>query len=50
MQQFAMDGTSTAPCITVVAAPSLATLGAFDAAHPPSHKSSEFWNDDTLTP
>ena len=47
-QQFAPDGVSTEPYITIVAAPSLATLGILDAAHPPGLVYSEFWDEEVL--
>jgi hypothetical protein len=49
-QQFAPDGTMTEPYITVVAAPSLATLGMVDANHPPGLSLSDFWDNTVLTP
>jgi hypothetical protein len=47
-QQFAPDGVSTEPYITIVAAPSLATLGVLDAAHPPGLVYSEFRDKEVL--
>jgi hypothetical protein len=49
-QQFAKDGTSTPPYITVVAAPAVATLGAFSAEDPPGFAYSEFWDESVLSP
>jgi hypothetical protein len=49
-QQFLSDGTTTTPYITVVAAPSLATLGEVDANHPAGLSSSDYWDDTVLTP
>ncbi len=49
-QQFLSDGTTTTPYITVVAAPSLATIGTVDANHPAGLSSSDFWDDTVLTP
>jgi hypothetical protein len=47
-QQFAPDGTKTEPYITVIAAPSLATLGTGDKNYP-SGSLSDFWDDAVLT-
>jgi hypothetical protein len=49
-QQFATDGTSTPPYITVVAAPALASLGSFSATDPPGFAYSEFWDESVLSP
>jgi hypothetical protein len=48
--QFTKEGTETAPYITVVAAPSQATLGTLDSTFPPGHTYSDFWDDDVLSP
>jgi hypothetical protein len=39
---------STYPCITIVAAPSLTTLGPFSAEDPPGITFSDFWEDSVL--
>jgi hypothetical protein len=49
-QQFAPDGTKTEPYITVVAAPSLATLGTGDKNPPFGLSLLDFWDDTVLTP
>jgi hypothetical protein len=49
-QQFAADGISMAPYITVVVAPSMATLGTFEVTHPTSLAYSDFWDEEVLTP
>jgi hypothetical protein len=49
-QQSAPDGKKTEPYITVVAAPSLATLGMGDENPPLGLSFSDFWDDTVLTP
>jgi hypothetical protein len=49
-QQYAPDGTTSVPYITVVAAPALATLGPLDVTHPPGYSFSDFWDEDVLAP
>jgi hypothetical protein len=49
-QQFTPDGTKTEPYITVVAAPSLATLGTGDENPLLGLSLSDFWDDTVLTP
>jgi hypothetical protein len=49
-QQYAPDGTTLEPYITVVAAPALATLGLLYATNPPGYSFLDFWDDVVLAP
>jgi hypothetical protein len=44
-RQYMKDGISSAPYITIVAAPSLATLGPFSVDDPPGITYSDLWDD-----
>jgi hypothetical protein len=48
-QQYAPDGTTSEPYITVVAAPAMATLGSLDDSNPPGYSFSDFWDDAVLS-
>jgi hypothetical protein len=49
-KQFYPDGTASIPYITIVAAPSLATLGSFSNSDPPGIAISDYWDDSVLAP
>jgi hypothetical protein len=42
-QQYSNEGSSSEPYNTIIAAPSLATLGMFSVADPPGINFSDFW-------
>jgi hypothetical protein len=48
-QHYAKGGTTLAPYITVIAAPSLATLGQFSSVDPRGITFSNFWDDSVLS-